>query len=275
MPSTDDACNGGVYIRACSSLFEQHRAQHPLTLTIPVGFPTTDSHAGSNERMEMKLESQSLELLLMCCWCCRMQRNAPSKSDIPAPTKATKSAVLFAAGRWKIAAKEAFPNGSTRWKLGPKYNVSLHNQPVSTDRTWPTTPPLPFDAEAHPRRTPTGAQSPSYVVAVAFLSNHDMHLSCNTNIDRNILALTSKDDNRRNQRFEGLAPQKQDSQLRLVAPLCWCSQGISQLTVVDTHCSQKGQASSDLSLLELPFQHENLSRFKSEGLQQNQKQRFV
>jgi hypothetical protein len=95
-----------------------------------------------------------------------------------------------------------------------------------------------------------------------------MHLSCNTDIDRNILALTSNDDNRRNQRFEGLAPQKQDSQL-LLAPL------ISQLTVVDTHCSQKGQASSDLSLLELAFQQENLSRFKSEGLQQNQEQGFV
>lgn len=149
----------GVYIRACSSLFRQHRAHHPLTLTIPVGFPTTDSHAGFNEWVKMNLESQSLNLLLMWCWCRRMQRKAPSKSDFPAPTEATKSAVFFCSREVEDCSKGGFPNDSRRWKLGPKYNVPLHNQPVSTDRTWPTTPALPYDTEAHPRRTPTGAQS--------------------------------------------------------------------------------------------------------------------
>jgi hypothetical protein len=92
---------------------------------------------------------------------------------------------------------------------------------------------------------------------------------------KHILAAHRQEHNRSNQDLKALlARQEQDSQL-LLAPLRWCSQGISQLTVVDTHCPQKGLASSDLSLLELAFHQEKLARFKSEGPRHNQEQRFV
>ncbi|KAI2500816.1 hypothetical protein MHU86_13673 [Fragilaria crotonensis] len=118
---------------------------------------------------------------------------------------------------WIIAVKEAFPDEATGWKLGPKCNVPLPNLPVSSNRTWPT-PPLSYDAEAHkPRRTPTGAQSPSpddTVVEVAFPSNNDMHLSCNTDICSNILVRT-KDYSRKQSILEGLHRNKIPSWLLL------------------------------------------------------------
>lgn len=85
------------------------------------------------------------------------------------------------------------------------------------NRTWPT-PPLPYDAEAHkPRRTSTGAQSPSpddTVVEVAFPSSNDMHLSCNTDIYSNILVRT-KDYSRKQSILEGLHRNKIPSCLLL------------------------------------------------------------
>jgi hypothetical protein len=59
----------GIMVHAVCDLnttcLTRRRAQHPLTLTIP----TTDSHAGFNERVEMLLDLQNLCLLSMCCWC--------------------------------------------------------------------------------------------------------------------------------------------------------------------------------------------------------------